>query len=103
FNTTTPPPAEKTLQGYSVASWEVGGGGRGGGRGGGGAPAAPRWGSLNAVTTNMKGGYLLSSRSSYSDNATLTEYFTRHADFGAEYFTVTATVQDGAFNRATSS
>ncbi len=109
FNPSTPAPTEKTLQGYSVAAWEVGGargfGGGGGGRGGpgGAAPAPPRWGSLNVVTTNMKGGYLLSSRSSYSDNATLTEYFTRHSDFGVDYFTVTALIQDGNATRATSS
>ena len=107
FNPTTPPPTEKTLQGYSVASWELtgGGGGRGGrgAPGGAAAPAGPRWGSLNVVTTNMKGGYLLSSRSSYSDNAVLTEYFTKHSDFGIDYFTVTAMVQDGAAIRVTSS
>jgi hypothetical protein len=109
FNSTTPPPTEKTLQGYSVATWELGAAGRGGGgRGGGGgapggAPAPPRWGSLNVVTTNLKSGYLLSSRSSYSDNAVLTEYFTKHSDFGVEYFTVTASVQDGAATRVTSS
>jgi hypothetical protein len=51
----------------------------------------------------MSGGYLLSSRSSYSENATLTEYFTRHSDFGQEYFTVTAVIQDGAQTRVTSS
>jgi hypothetical protein len=106
FNPTTPPPGEKTLQGYSIASWEVAGG-RGGGRGGAGGPgapaAAPRWGSLKVVTTNMRGGYLLSSRSSYSDNAVLTEHFTRHSDFGADYFTVTAIVEDGATTRVTSS
>ena len=51
----------------------------------------------------MSGGYLLSSRSSYSANAVLTEYFTRHSDFGTDYFTVTATVQDGAQTRVTSS
>jgi hypothetical protein len=106
FNVTTPAPAEKTLQGYSVANWElgaVGRGGRGGGPGGPAAPAAPRWGSLNVVTTNMKSGYLLSSRSPYSDNAVLTEYFSKHSDFGVDYFTVTATVQDGAVTRTTSS
>jgi hypothetical protein len=106
FNPTAPPPAEKTLQGYSVATWEVSGGARGGGRGGPAAAAAPaptRWGSLNVVTTNMKGGYLLSSRSNYSENAVLTEYFTKHTDFGVEYFTVTAVVQDGPVTRATSS
>ena len=102
FNATVPPGTPKSLQGYSIATWEGGGGGGGGrggggggGRGGGGgaAPAA-RWGSLKVVTTNLSGGYLLSSRSSYSENATLTEYFSRHSDFGAEYFTVTAVVED---------
>lgn len=102
FNPTTPPSGEKTLQGYSVATWELGGGARGG-RGGPGGAAAPRWGSLNVVTTNMRGGYLLSSRSNYGDNAVLTEYFSRHSDFGAEYFTVTALVQDGPTTRVTSS
>jgi hypothetical protein len=99
FNPSSPAPAEKSLQGSSVATWEIGArGGRGG------APAAaPRWGSLNVVTTNMTGGYLLSSRSSYSENAVLTEYFTKHSDFGVEYFTVTAMVQDGAATRVTSS
>ena len=70
-----------------------------GGGGGGGAAAPrllPRWGSLQVVTTNMTGGYLLSSRAPYSENAVLTEHFTRHADFGMEYFTVTAIVEDGA-------
>src|SRR5215471_16572328 len=101
FSPTTPAPTEKTLQGYSVATWEVGG--RGGGRGApAGAPAA-RWGSLNVSTTNLRGGYLLSSRSSYSDKSTLTEYFTRHTDFGVDYFTVTASLQDGPTTRVTSS
>jgi hypothetical protein len=108
FGGKAPASTEKTLQGYSVASWEVapagrGGGGRGGPGPGGAAPAAPRWGSLNVVTTNLKGGYLLSSRSAYSENAVLTEYFSKHSDFGVEYFTVTATVQDGASTRTTSS
>jgi len=94
----------KSLQGYSVATWEAGGGGRGGGRGGGGgAPAAPRWGSLNVVTTNMSGGYLLSSRQAYSENAVLTEYFTKHSDFGVEYLTVTAQLVDGGQTRIVSS
>jgi hypothetical protein len=96
------------LQGYSIATWEAGaGGGRGGGGRGGGAPggAAPatRWSSLNVVTTNMTGGYLLTSRSSYSENATLTEYFIRHSDFGAEYLSVVAIITDPAGNHTTSS
>ena len=99
FNATVPPNTPKTLQGYSVATWEVGrgGGGGGGNRGGGAAAPAPaRWGNLKVVTTNLTGGYLLSSRDTYSENAVLTENFTRHSDFGAEYFTVTAVIEDGA-------
>ena len=46
---------------------------------------------------------MLSSRSSYSDNVVLTEHFTRHSDFGAEYFTVTAIIEDGPTTRVTSS
>ena len=107
FSPTTPAPTEKSLQGYSVATWETGAAARGGGRGGpggpGAAPAAPRWGSLNVATTNMASGYLLSSRAAYSDNATLTEYFSRHSDFGVDYFTVTAQIVDGPVTRVTSS
>jgi hypothetical protein len=97
----------KTLQGYSAAAWEAGGGGGrgGGGRGGGGggAAAAPRWGSLNVTTTNMSGGYLLTSKTAYSENAVLTEYFTRHSSFGNEYLTVTANLVDGGTTRVVSS
>jgi hypothetical protein len=107
FNAPNPLPAEKTLQGYSAATWDLGAGARGGGRGGpggpGGAPARPQWGSLNVVTTNLSGGYLLSSRSLYSENAVLTEYFSKHSDFGQDYFTVTAQIQDGPLTRVTSS
>jgi hypothetical protein len=110
FNVQQPQPGPPSLQGYSVATWEGvgrGGGGfggfGGGGGGGRGAAAPPRWGSLKVVTTNTTGGYLLSSRSHYSPNAVLTEHFTRHTDFGVEYFTVTAIIEDGGQTRITSS
>lgn len=115
FGVNQPPSAERSLQGYSAASWETGarggGFGGGGGRGGagaggaarGGGPAAPTWASLKVVTTNMTGGYLLSSRSNYSENAVLTEHFTAHQDFGTNYFTVTAIIEDGPTTRITSS
>src|SRR5688500_1672187 len=99
-----PAPPQRTLQGHSVATWNTGargGGGRGGPGGGGGAP--PAWGSLQVVTTNMTSGYLLSSRAPYSETAVLTEHFTRHSDFGQEYFTVTAIVADGPTTRISSS
>lgn len=97
------PPAQRSLQGYSQAAWDTGRGRAGGGGGRGGPAAPPAWGSLRVVTTNMTPGYLLSSRAAYSQNATLTEHFTRHAAFGAEYFTVTAIVEDGPLTRITSS
>jgi hypothetical protein len=98
----------KSLQGYSAATWETGGGGGGfggggGARGGGAGRGGPRWGSLKVVTTNLAGGYLLSSRDTYADNATLTENFTRHSDFGNDYFTVTAIIDEGGRQRITSS
>lgn len=100
FSPAGSPPAEKTLQGYSVARWNVGGGRGGRGRG---APVMPEWGMLEVVTTNLSGGYLLTDRSNYSDEAVLTEYFMYHPDFGEEYFTVTAIVADGASTNQTSS
>jgi hypothetical protein len=110
FGATQPPSGERSLQGYSVATWEMGrGGGFGGGRGGGGgarggaAPAGPTWANLKVVTTNMNGGYLLSSRSTYSENAVLTENFIAHQDFGTDYFTVSVIIEDGPTTRITSS
>ena len=103
----TPAPAQRTLQGHSVASWETGarGGGFGGGGGGrgGAAPAPPRWGQLRVVTTNTTGGYLLSSRNTYSENAVITEYFLAHQDFGVDYLTVMTSVEDGGQPRLVSS
>ena len=81
----------KTWQGYSAAQWEIAGqavevdrngipvapaGGRGGRGGrGGGAAAPPRGGSLRAVTTNFREGYLRKNGVPYSENAIITEYF----------------------------
>ena len=108
--TAAPAGTQRTLQGYSVASWETGAraggfggfGGGGGGRGGA-APAAPRWGQLKVVTTNTTGGYLLSTRNTYSENAVITEYFAPHSDFGTDYLSVITTVEDGGNPRIVSS
>ena len=95
-----PAPTQRTLQGHSVATWDTGAraGGFGGRGGGGAAPAAPRWGQLRVVTTNTTGGYLLSSRNTYSENAVITEYFMPHSDFGVEYLTVMTSIEDGGGN-----
>ncbi len=98
FGVSQPPPAEpQSWQGYSIGLWELGAGARGGGRGGGPAPAGPAWGPLKVVTTHLKMGYLRPNGFPYSENAVVTEYFDRHSDFGAEWFTVTTTVDDPTF------
>jgi len=113
--TTNPPPGERSLQGYSVATWELagrgggpplgggggfpGGGGGGGGAGRGGPPApgrgGPRFGSLKAVTTNLAPGWLRKNGVPYSENATVTEYFDRFKSTNNdEWFMVTTVVND---------
>ena len=105
------PAGDASWQGYSQASWEIagvtpggGGGGRGGGGGGGGGgrgaaaggpPPAPRGGSLKAVTTHLKEGYLRKNGVPYSENTVVTEYFDRHNESnGDQWFTVTTIVDD---------
>lgn len=85
-------PSRRSLQGYSVATWEVAGAGRGGR---GGPPAGPRFGHLKVETTMMSGGWLRKNGVPYSENATLTEYFDRFtAPGGDEWLVVTAIVND---------
>jgi len=85
----------RTLQGYSAAEWV-----RSGGafdafleRGAGAAP--PRWGSLKVVTTNMRAGWLRRNGVPYSQDAVITENFTRFTNPDAgDWFVVTTTVED---------
>lgn len=68
------PAGPSTLQGDSVAQWEV----TGGGRGGGGSEASPLpqgKGSLKVDTSHLKAGYLRKNGVPYSENAALTEYY----------------------------
>jgi hypothetical protein len=55
------------------------------------------------VTTNTTGGFLLSSRNTYTENAVITEYFMSHQDFGADYLTVMTSIEDGGQPRVVSS
>jgi hypothetical protein len=78
-----------TWQGTSVAQWEMAGGGR---RGRG---AAPQGGSLKVVTTHMRPGYLQKNGVPYSENAVLTEYFSRTLEpNGDSWLIVTHIVED---------
>jgi hypothetical protein len=117
---------EPQWQGSSVARWEGGAPGRGGrGRGGAGGretgpdptgaglgpaagpapgagggrqtPPMPR-GSLRVVTTHMRPGYLRKNGVPYSENAVLTEYFTRVKEpDGDEWLVVTTIVEDSRY------
>jgi hypothetical protein len=90
------PPGQRSLQGYSVAEWELAGGGGRGGRGA--APAGPRQGNLKVTTTMMSGGWLRKNGVPYSENATLTEYYDRfQAPNGEEWFAVTSIVSDSRY------
>lgn len=61
------PEGPRTLQGDSVAAWEL----QGGGRGRGGAAN----GSMKVTTTNLKAGFLRKNGVPYSENTNLTEYY----------------------------
>jgi hypothetical protein len=87
FGAPAQPAGEPTLQGRSVAQWEIAGG-----RGGGG-PA--RGGSLKVVTTSLKPGYFRKNGVPYGVNAVLTEYFVRITEpNGDEYLALTWFLED---------
>lgn len=86
------PQGELTWQGNSRASWVKQRQGRGFGPGPRGGP-----GRLAVVTDGMRAGYLTRHGFPYSENATVTEYFVRHDDFGDEWFTVTTVIDDPAY------
>jgi hypothetical protein len=104
LTSTAPVPTSPQLEGYSVAIWEMAGGGRGGRGGGGGGgggfgpggpPAAPRAGSLKVVTTHLSPGYLRKNGVPYSENTVLTEYFDRTNETdGISYLIITTIVED---------
>jgi len=84
--------AERSWQGTSVAQWEIAGGGRGRGRG------APQGGTLKVVTTRMRAGYAQKNGVPYSENAVLTEYFTRTTEpNGDSWLIVTHVLEDPQF------
>jgi hypothetical protein len=91
------PAGPRTLQGVSIAEWQLGGGqqdaflGRGVGPGGG----TQRWGGLKVTTTNMLAGWLRPNGVPYGESATVTEHFTRFAHpVAGDWFVVTTVVTD---------
>jgi hypothetical protein len=85
----------RSWQGDSVASWEV----PRAARGRGGAGTAPvQNGSLKVVTTNLLPGYLRKNGVPYSENATVTEYFSvARLERSAPVLVVTTVVDDPAY------
>jgi hypothetical protein len=49
------------------------------------------------VTTNLRAGYLRKNGLPYSENAELTEYFSRVSAFGSDYLTVLTIVHDPTY------
>jgi hypothetical protein len=92
FARSRPPSPEPSLQGDSIAQWEVTDpradiGGR-----------VSRGGQLKVTTTNMRPGYYFKHGVPYSGVAVMTEYFTRLSEAnGDEYMLVTTMVHDPQF------
>jgi hypothetical protein len=82
------PAGEPSLQGHSVAQWEMAGGRAG-------QPAA---GNLKVVTTNLKAGYIRKNGAPYSDKTTVTEYFDLHAlPNGDQFLSILTRVDDPVY------
>jgi hypothetical protein len=92
FGSTGTKPSVRSLQGFSVATWETGA--PGGGGGGFGSFGAGAGGGLKVVTTQLTPGYLRKNGVPYGENTVVTEYFDRHSNFGSEWFTLTTIVED---------
>jgi hypothetical protein len=90
--------AARTLQGYSVAEWQRGGGQQDAFLGRGVGAAGQRWGSLKVITTNMLAGWLRPNGVPYSDRTTVTEHFTRFSHpVAGDWFVVTTVVEDPVY------
>jgi hypothetical protein len=91
-------PSEPRWQGFTAAEWTrpVGGFDLRAVISGRTAPPAsgPPMGSLQATTTQLRAGYLRKNGLPYSENAELTEYFSRVTGFGNDYLTVLSIVHD---------
>ena len=89
--------AERSWQGFSRAEWTHPVGGFDLAAAIAGRPPAPQVtpkASLKVVTTNLRAGYLRKNGLPYSENARLTEYFSRVSAFGNDYLTVLTVVHD---------
>ena len=89
------PGSPRSLQGYSSAEWQRGGGQQDAFLGRGVGAAGARWGGLKVVTTNTLGGWLRTNGVPYGQGATITEHFTRFTHpVAGDWFVVTTVVED---------
>ncbi len=100
FGPGQPPSGPGTVQGYSVATWEAPPAPQNAAAAGNNSPAAtvetPKiGGSLKVVTTHLNAGYLRKNGVPYSENTTVTEYYTRTLETnGDSWLIVTTIVED---------
>jgi len=88
FGASAPANTENSWQGYSVADWQIPGGGRG-------APQPARFGQLKIVTNHLRPGYLRKNGVPYGVGAVLTEYVQHLTDDdGLEYLAITSMLDD---------
>jgi hypothetical protein len=101
FSGGAPASAEPSWQGSTIAEWTQAPGGGFDLRvilGGGLPPRSdPPKGSIKAVTRSLRAGYLRKNGLPYSENAELTEYFSRVSGFGNDYLTVLTIVHDPTY------
>ena len=91
FGDWKPQESKASLQGQSVATWEVRAGDRSGGASGG---------SLKVVTKNLRAGYLRKNGVPYSENAVVTEYWDVASERnGDRWITITSIVEDPKYLR----
>jgi hypothetical protein len=102
FGGTATPQTEPSWQGFTAAEWTIPTGGGFdiraaiSGREAAGS-SGPPLGSVKAVTTNLRPGYLRKNGLPYSENAELTEYFSRVSGYGNDYLTVLSIVDDPTY------
>jgi hypothetical protein len=90
FGRPQPPTGTPDWQGFSVAQWELAGGGRGRG------VAAVHGGDLKVVTMHMRPGYLQKNGVPYSADAVITEHFDalEKEPNGDQWLIVTTLIED---------
>jgi hypothetical protein len=84
FAPAQPPAGEASLQGSSVAQWEIAGGRNG----------VPRGGDIKVLTTHLKAGYLQKNGVPYSANAVVSEFYHATKEPNGDQYLIIETLVD---------